>query len=78
MLTSRGRFSENRVVDVTKLVDPLVPVHGVVGFPDPDGLLDVVGPLVGFDNTTNRDEGAHQLCHIYDPFRRKLGCLPSL
>ncbi len=39
-------------------------------------------------NTMNRDEGAHQLSHVYDPFltkapsrgqhRRKLGCLPSL
>ena len=35
MLTSRGRFGEERVVDVTKLMGPLVPVHGVVGFPDP-------------------------------------------
>ena len=48
MLTSRGRFGEKRVVDVTKLVGPLVPVHGVVGVPDPDGLLDVAGPLVSF------------------------------
>ena len=48
MLTSRGRFGEKWVVHVTKLVGPLVPVHGVAGFADPDGLLDVAGSLVGF------------------------------
>ena len=32
MLTSGGSFGEKWVVDVTKLVDPFVPVHNVVGF----------------------------------------------
>ena len=41
MLSSRGGFGEKWVVDVTKLVGPLVLVHGVIGFPGPDGLLDV-------------------------------------
>ncbi len=45
MLTSRGRFGEKWVVHVTKLVGPRIPVYGVVGFSDPDGLLNGAAPL---------------------------------
>ena len=48
MLTSRERFCDKWVVHVTKTVDHLVPVHGVVGFPNAADFPDVVGSLVGF------------------------------
>ncbi len=48
MLPFRGRFGEKCVVDVTKLVGSLVPIHHVVGFGDPHGLLDVAGSMVDF------------------------------
>ncbi len=49
MMTSRNRFEKELwVVDVTRLVDPLVPVHGVVDLTDPDRFLEVAGSLVNF------------------------------